>query len=410
MLRFAPSPTGDMHIDNLRIAIINYLVAQQNNDQFLIRIEDTDTKLNIEGKDTEIMMILEKFALKHDSVYHQTERLNLHQTLAIRLLKEEKAFICKCLDKCSGKCENLTQKDYTTLKKSAEPFVLRVKQPNNNIIFNDVLQKSITTTPSNIDSFIILKTDGTPSHNFASACDDMLSDIELIIQEKTSLLNAPKQIHIKNLLGYEKETKYAHLSTLSADKTLTVRSLFEQGFIPDAIVNYLLLLDNTNAPKEIFTLPEAIEWFDLKAISTASLKFDMTQLRFINREHIKMMDDKKLSTLFGFADADIGKLAKVYLEECSTINELEEKIRPIFSSKDFDGEWGEQMKVMAELISNAPTFETFDELKKHLTEKCGLKGEKLLKPLHHLLTKTGNGPELSKVYPLIKSYILEVAS
>ena len=96
MLRFAPSPTGDMHIGNLRVAILNFLVAKQRGESFLVRIEDTDKARNIEGKDTEIMQILEKFALVHDSVFHQSEHLHMHQTLAIRLLQENKAFVCVC--------------------------------------------------------------------------------------------------------------------------------------------------------------------------------------------------------------------------------------------------------------------------------------------------------------------------
>jgi glutamyl-tRNA synthetase len=395
MLRFAPSPTGEMHVDSLRIAILNYVVAQQKNDKFLIRIEDNDKKEIIEGKDTEIMMLLEKFALKHDAVFHQSEHLNLHQTLAIRLLKEGKAFICKCKEEsnsCLADCENLISEDYEELKRSKKPFVLRLKNAR--------------------DTFTILRADGTPTQTFASACDDMMSDIDFIIQTEEEKEDSPKREAIKKLLGYEKKTKYVYLPQLITDETNTfVKSLLEQGFIPDAILNYLLLLENeSSTPKEIFTLPEAIEWFNIDNISTSPLKFDIEKLRFINREHLRRVDDKQLSTLFGFADADIGKLAKVYLEECCTINELEEKIRPIFKPKAFDSKEGEEMKRLSELIFLAPAFETFDELKTHLENKSGLKEETLLKPLQHLLTGTGDGPELSKIYPYIKSYILEVAS
>jgi len=414
MLRFAPSPTGDMHISNLRVAILNYLVAQQKKDTLLVRIEDSDTKRNIEGKDTEIMMLLEKFAIKHDSVYHQSEHLRIHQRLAVQLLQNEKAFVCKCIEeeensKYSGKCEKLTKEDYTQLKESGEPFVVRIKKPSAPITNHDIIKGSITTTPDEVDSFVILKTDGTPTHNFACACDDMLSNIDFIIREEYHLDDTPKQIHIKSSLGYERDTTYAHLSTIINDEH-SVKWLFEQGFIPNAILNYLLLIGNPKAPKEIFTLPEAIEWFDLESISNSPLKFDIEKLKFINREHLKMIDDRELSTLFGFADREIGKLAKLYLQECSTINELEAKIRPIFSPKNFDNKWGKQMKIMEELIFEAPTFETFNQLEKHIAKESGLKGENLSKPLQILLTGAESGPELSEIYPFIKSYILEVAS
>jgi len=394
MLRFAPSPTGDMHISDLRVAILNYLVSQQKNDQFLVRIEDIDAQRNIEGKDSEIMMILEKFALKHDAVFHQSEHLNLYQTLALRLLKDKNAFVCQCTDKtleekqCSANCENLQQEDYAEIKASGNKFLIRLKKSED----------------------IILDTNGMPSYNFACATDDMMSNIDCVIRDEKHLLNTSKQILIKKILGYENETNYIHIPSISNNKEFSIKSLFEQGFIPDAILNYLLLVGNSKAPKEIFTLPEAIKWFEINSILKSKVKFDLEKLRFINREHLKLMDDRQLSTLFGFADADIGKLAKVYLEECSTITELEERIRSIFTAKDFTGEWGEEMKNISELIASAPAFETFDKLQKYLVTKSQLTEETLLQVLPHLLTGTGDGPELSKIYPFIKSYILEVAS
>ena len=393
MLRFAPSPTGDMDIGNLRIAILNYVVAQQRKDNFLVRIDDTNAKKNIEGKDTEIMMILEKFAIKHHSVYHQSEHLGIHQNLALRLLKEEKAFVCKCtneeLETCLKNCDSLTKEDYTSLKESGQEFVIRLCKPADDVI---------------------LKKDSTPTHNFACACDDMLSNIDFIIREEKHLINTLKQKHIKSSLGYENDTTYVHVPIILNDEASSVKWLFEEGFIPDAILNYLLLLGNSKAPKEIFTLPEAIEWFNLDTISKSAVKFNMDKLRFINREHLKMMDNKKLSTLFGFADADIGKLAKLYLEEVSTTNDLEAKIHAIFKPKSFDGEWGEQMTIIKDIITDAPYFETFNAFKKHITDKSGMREENLFKPLRILLTGTQNSPKLSEIYPFIKSYILEVAS
>jgi len=415
MLRFAPSPTGDMNISDLRVAIFNYLVAQQKGEPFSIRIEDRDKEKNITGKDTEIMMILEKFALKHDAVFHQSEHLNLHQTLALRLLKDEKAFVCKCANEesesefpCTNNCENLRVEEYEELKKSAEKFVIRVKEPNSDISYSDLIKGELTAKPNEIGSFIILKADTTPTANFAIAADDMMSNISLVIRDEKHLLDTPKQIYIKKLLGYENDTQYAHIPTVTND--ISVKELFEQGFIPDAILNYLLVLGNPNAPKEIFTLPDAIEWFDLSSISKSALEFDLEKLRLINREHLKMIDDKKLSTLFGFADADIGKLAKLYLQECSTIKELEEKILPIFSPKDFSLVCGEEMKILEKIINQAPYFENYDTFLQHITTKSELEEKNLLTALRYLLTNKGNGPKLSEIYPYIKLYLLEVAS
>ena len=436
MLRFAPSPTGEMHIGDLRVAILNYLISQQRNEPFIIRIEDSDKERNIEGKDTEIMQILEKFALNHDSVFHQSEHLHMHQTLAIRLLEEGKAFVCTCTpeqleaDRESAKknkvayryseqCFEVDKTEHAKLKESGIPFVIRIKKPEQDIVNHDLIKGDIVTAANEVDSFVILRADGTPTHNFACATDDMLSGVNFIIRGEDHLSNTPKQKHIKMQLGYEEETSYAHLPIIlntegkkmsKGDDASSVKWMFEEGFIPDAIINYLLLLGNSKAAKKIFTLPEAIVWFKFDNLSKSAAKFDIDELRFINREHLKLMDDKQLSTLFGFADADIGKLAKIYLEEVSTIKELESKIRPIFTSKNFEGDWGEQMRIMEKVIQEAPMIYTFDEFKSYLIKESDLEEKNFLKPLRLLLTGAEHGPELSDVYPLIKSYLLEVAS
>ncbi|GIT97963.1 glutamate--tRNA ligase [Sulfurovum sp. TSL1] len=435
MLRFAPSPTGDMHIEQLRVAIFNYMAAKQKDVNFIVRIEDSDKERNITGKDTEIMDILEKFALPHDSVFHQSENLHIHQTLAIRLLEEKKAFVCTCTSEqldadrevaeqnkasyhYSGRCASIGAEELHKLKEEKKPFVLRIKAPDAPIVTHDLIHGEFETAPDEVDSFVILKTDGTPTYDFACACDDMISGISLIIRSEEYLLHTPRQKHIKTLLGYEEETTYAHLPVIlntegkkmgQEEDAGSVKWLFEQGFIPDAIANYLILLGN-QTPSEIFTMPEALKWFDLSTLSRSSVKFDIDTLRFINREHLKRMDDKRLSTLFGFADADIGKLAKLYLEEVSTINELESKIKPIFAPKDFEGKWGAQMQTMEEIIQNAPMINDFNDFKAHILKESGLQGEDFFTPLRLILTGAEHGPELSRIYPLIKPYLLEVAS
>lgn len=435
MLRFAPSPTGDIHIGNLKVAILNYIVAKQQEKFFILRIEDTDKERNIEGKDGEIIEILKKFSIEEDQLFYQSKNQHLHQQLAMQLLKEEKAFVCTCSSedlenerekakekkiayRYSGKCFDASKEEVLALKESKTPFVIRIKMPQEDIIHKDIIKGEIKTAPYEIDSFVILRADGTPTYNFACACDDMLSGVDFIIRGEDHLSNTPKQRYIKHLLGYREETKYAHLPIIlnlegkkmsKRESESSVKWLFEQGFIPDAIINYLILLGN-KTPKEIFTLPEAIEWFKIEDISKSPAKFDISKLRFLNREHLKKFDDKKLSSLFGFADENIGKLAKLYLEETSTINELKEKIEPIFKEKDYSQDWGEEMKILKNVIENAPIFEDFNEFKSYLIKESGLKGKKLFKPLRKILTSQEHGPELSDIYPLIKSYLLKVVS
>lgn len=292
-------------------------------------------------------------------------------------------------------CEKLEEEEYASLKASQKKFVIRLKPS---------IDKAINDT-------IIIKDNGIPSHDFASASDDMMADISTVIAEEKYRTSQALQVTIKKLLGYEKETSYLYLPTIIEGEDVSVKELLQEGFIPDAILNYLLLVDNEKSSPEIFYLPEAIESFELEKALKTPLPFDKERLKLINREHLKRIDDKQLSTLFGFADADIGKLAKLYLEEeCSTINELEEKIRAIFSPKDFNSELKEEMKIIANLIASAPTFETFDTLKAYLLTHSELNETRLTQVLEELLTKATSGASLRDIYPLIKSYILEVAS
>lgn len=413
MLRFASSPTENININTLRVAILNYLVAQQEKENFLIRMDDLDKARNIEGKDTEIMQILEKFALKHESVFHQSEHLHMYQTLAIKLLEMGKAFVCTCEDEestlYSGHCDNNIDKaQHAKLKESGTPFVIRMKKPAASIVIQDLVLGESITTPDEVDAFVILHTDGTPSELFASACDDILSGISTIIEDAAHLRGDARALHSKIQLGYTAETRYAHLPAMH--NTPTIKALFEEGYLPDAIINYLLLLSNPHAPQKIFTLPEAIEWFKLEEVPHSAVAFDIPKLRDINRTHLMNMDDKLISKLFGFADADIGKLAKLYLKDVCTITELKAKIEPIFAPKDFEGEWATQMRTMETLIQDAPMFHEFSAFETYLLEKSGLSGKAFFGPLRLLLTGAQHGPELSDIYPLIKPYILEIAS
>ena len=432
MLRFAPSPTGDMHIGNLRVAIFNYIVAKQKNERFLLRIEDTDIQRNIEGKDKEIIEILKKFDIEWDEILYQSQNINFHQNFAYKLLQDKKAFACFCtpeeLEKerqkakeekrayrYSGKCEEITVEEAA---KRAEPFVIRIKKPNETIEFDDILKGKMRFEPNEVDSFVILRADGRPTYNFACSIDDMLHDISFIIRGEDHLSNTPKQIHIRKSLGYEKDITYAHLPIIlnqdgkkmsKRDAASSVKWLLEEGFLPEAIANYLILLGN-NTPKEIFTMQEAIEWFDLKKLSNASPKFDLDKLRFINREHLKMIDEDILSKKLGYNDKEIGELAKIYLEEASTLKELKEKIDTIFNKKRDYKDFEEEADILKKLIIPAiKESKDFDQFKNILIQKSGLKGKRFFKPLRILLTAQEHGPELGKIFPILKNRIEKVA-
>lgn len=431
MLRFAPSPTGDMHIGNLRVAIFNYIVSKQLNEGLIIRIEDTDKERNIEGKDKEILEILNLFSIEYKSVFYQSENLKYHQKMALQLMTQKKAFACFCSDskleelkeesikkgiafRYDGFCETLS--DETVLNTNA-PFTVRLKKPEHNIKFTDLLKGDFDYAPFDVDSFIILRQDKTPTYNYACSVDDMLMDISMVIRGEDHVSNTPKQIHIRESLGYEKEIKYVHLPIIlnastgkkmsKRDDASSVKWLIDEGFLPSAIANYLVLMGN-KTPTEIFTLEEAISWFKIENVSKSGAKFDIDKLRFINRKHIELLDDMRLSKILGFADNDIGKLAKLYLEEASTIKEIKSKLNNIFSQKSTLEGFEQESQAIKEALKNAPYFDNYDDLKDYVVQKTELKGKNLFKPLRYILTGVENGPNLTDIYPFIKNYIGEI--
>lgn len=421
MLRFASSPTQDMSIDNLRIALLNHILSKQTGQDLLIRIDDTDKEKNIEGKDKEILETLALFGIDYSRVIIQSENVKYHTGMGMKLLLDKKAFNCFCSDEAleqdkqkakeegklysySGFCETIS--DETKFHCNA-PFVVRVKKPEHTIQLKDVLQGDLEFTPDEVDSVIILDTNKSPTHNFASAVDDMLYDISTVIQEKKSLADTPRQIHIRQMLGYEKEIEYIHIPNIQMDNSISIKSLVEDGYLPAAIANYLVLL-GYNPPCEVFTIEEVCEWFDIKKISNEEVLFDIEKLNFLNKEHIKTIDPMRLSKIIGYADEDIGKLAKLYLTECNTTKEIKAKIDLTFSKKENIQNHQEELKQIKECLGDAPFIENFNELKKYIIEKTELREEQLSTPLYYTLTGTLTGPDIEEIYPLIKNYLGEI--
>ena len=430
MLRFAPSPTGDMHIGNLRVALFNYIVSKQKSEELIVRIEDTDKERNIEGKDQEILDLLSLFDVEYSQVIYQSQNVRFHSAMALQLMHEKKAFSCFCSPEWLEKkreeakankkayryddaCANLPAE---LVIDNMNPFTIRIKKPEKPIVIHDRIKGDISFEPDDIDSFIIMRQDKTPTYNFACAVDDMLSDISIVIRGEDHMSNTPKQELIRNSLGYDKKIEYAHLPIIlnetgkkmsKRDDASSVKWLLEEGYLPSAISNYLILIGN-KPPQEIFTLEEAIEWVKLENISKSPARFDIDKLKFINRQHLKNLDTKELSRYVGFADEEIGALAKVYLEEAGTTKELKAKIKPIFEPKNIPQEFEEQAFKMFSVIKDAPYFEEYNEFKNYVMKGTGLKGKNFFKPLRILLTGAQHGPEIEDIYKHLKNYIGEI--
>ncbi len=430
MLRFAPSPTGDMHIGDLRVALFNYIVSKQNKENLIVRIEDMNKERNIEGKDSEILDLLALFGIEYSQVIHQSQNVRFHSAMALQLIHDKKAFSCFCstdwLDKkrqeakeskkayrYDDACRNLPAE---LVIDNNNPFTIRINRPDETITIKDFIKGDMSFEPNTMDSFIIMLQDKTPTHNFACAVDDMLSDISLVIRSEDHISNTPKQEHIRESLGYEKRVEYAHLPIIlndseekmsMKDNASSVKWLLEEGYLPSAIANYLILIGN-KPPCEIFDVKDAIEWFTLDNISKSPAHFSIELLKDINKKHLKNLDAIELSRFVGFADANIGELAKVYLQEADTTKELKSKIEHIFAQKEIPQEFVASAKIIAQTIKDAPYFEEYNDFKRFIIKESGLESENFSKSLRYLLTGAGNGPDIALIYRYLKNYIGEI--
>ena len=432
MYRFAPSPTGDMHIGNLRAAIFNYICSIKDKSGFILRIEDTDTARNIEGKEEEIQEILHKFGIKWQTLYYQSKNLKFHREFAHKLLIDKKAFCCFCSSEIlaqkkelakqndeayryDGTCERLSDEQVLECEK---PFVIRMKKPASTMKFKDAIKGEISFEPENIDSFVIMREDKTPTYNFACAIDDMLEGVTFVIRGEDHVSNTPKQEWIRECVGFSEKIQYAHLPIIldnegkkmsKRDSSSSVKWLLECGYMPEAIANYLILLGN-KTPCEIFTIEEAVQWFDITKISKNPAKFDITKLAQINREHIKRASDERLSELFSL-EISRANLIRFYTQESSLIPEISAKISAIFSAKKISEEWCENAEILRNLILNESEIPAeFNEFKSNLMKKSALKGKAFFMPLRLLLTNSKHGPELSELFPLIRDEIRAVVA
>ena len=254
---------------------------------------------------------------------------------------------------------------------------------------------------------------------FACACDDMMQGVSFVIRGEDHVSNTPKQNWIRQSLGYEGEIKYAPLPIILNSKgkkmskredSSSVKWLLQSGYLPEAIANYLILLGN-KTPREVFSMDEAVEFFDIAKISKSPAKFDEDKLAFINREHIKRASEQRLAELFEL-EPKFAPLIKFYTQEASLIPRIKEKIAAIYGAKDIPQEWAAQAQALREAIlnllsSNGAPME-FNDFKAALSQATNLKGKSLFMPLRFLLTGAPHGPELSELYPLIRADLKEI--
>ncbi len=404
MLRFL-LPSTDLDIRSLRLALLNYIKALQDGKSFYIRINDLKSESN---KSEQIgLEILKKFAIDTQNSLYMSNNLSIYQQMVQRLVKESKAYACFCNKHSACQCASITKKDLQYRIDKGEKFSIKIVKPHHNIVIKDLLLGKINHDLNEVGSFTILTSSGLPTTIFAVAVDDMASGITTVVEEQENSIATARILYIQEQLGFLNRVSYYHLPTLKSKtkQTLTIEYLLQEGYLPDAIIEYLLSL---SAPIEgkISYLPDAINNFDFASLySETKRDFSIEELREFNRKHLKWMDAKKLSLIFSFADRDIGEFLKLFLDDAATINELEEYFTPLFQKK----ECNKIEKKLSELILDAPYFQEYADFKSYLLSKSNLEEAEFEKALRRVLTGKEKGPNLDIIYSYIKSYLLEVA-
>ncbi len=325
--RFAPSPTGRMHVGNLRTALYTYLIAKHEGGDFILRIEDTDQERFYEEALDIIYRTLEATGLHHDEgpdkdkgygPYIQSERVKsgLYMDYAKQLIEKGEAYYCFCdqerlnsLKQVVGDkeisvydkhCLHLSKEEVEEKLASGIPYVIRANVPNEGETrFHDEIYGDISQPNAELDDMILIKSDGYPTYNFANVIDDHLMGITHVVRGNEYLSSAPKYTRLYEAFGWE-EPKYIHcpLITNEQHQKLSKRSghssyedLIEQGFLSEAVVNFVALLGWSSPDnREIFSLEELVEAFDYHHISKSPAVFDMVKLRWMNGEYLKAMD------------------------------------------------------------------------------------------------------------------------
>lgn len=326
--RFAPSPTGKMHVGNLRSALYEFLIAKHADGDFMLRIEDTDQERFVEGATDIIYRTMEKTGLIHDEgpdkdggygPYVQSERMKtgIYMKYAKELVDKGEAYYCFCdkerletlkTEVVEGKeimmydkhCLHLTKEEVEENLSAGKPFVIRQNIPNEGTTtFHDELYGDITVENAELDDMILIKSDGYPTYNFANVVDDHTMNITHVVRGNEYLSSSPKYQRLYEAFGWESPV-YIHLPLITDEnhKKLSKRSghssfedLLEQGFLTEAVVNYIALLGwSPEENREIFTLEELIKEFDYHRISKSPAVFDYTKLKWMNGEYIKAME------------------------------------------------------------------------------------------------------------------------
>lgn len=452
-VRFAPSPTGPLHIGGARSALFNYLVALNTGGEMVLRIEDTDLERSRREYEEEIIDSLRWLGIDwtegvdisgDNGPYRQTERLDIYNKYLDMLLDLDMAYECFCteeeleaerkelLDKGEmvrylGKCRHLSPEERQAKKDAGQKPAIRFKVPDNKVlVVNDLVRGQVTFETSNMGDFIIVKSDGIPTYNYAVVIDDVLMGITHVIRAEEHLSNTPRQLLIYDALNF-KRPEFAHISLiLGADRqkmskrhgATSIIQYREMGYLPEALFNFLTLLGwSPEGEEEILSKQEIIDQFSLKRVAKSPAVFDMDKLNWINQQYIKKLSVDELKALLKpymeksiyadqinqLDDRKLSLLIEANRDYLVCLQDINEYVGVMFTDIEYEEKALEALRdpevptVLQAFIDNCPDFMEPEEAKaylKQIVKDLKVKPKQVFMPLRCALTGQVHGPDL----------------
>jgi len=454
-VRFAPSPTGYLHIGGARTALFNYLYARKNGGVFILRIEDTDIKREIEGSIKRIIEDMEWLGLKWDEgPIRQTGRLDIYRKYAKILKEKGLTYPCYCTPQelkkkreemkkagitphYDGTCRNLTPEERKQKEAEGRKSCIRFRMPDKPIVVDDLIRGEVSFEKDFVDDFVIMKSDDTPSYNFAVVVDDHDMGITLVMRGEEHLVNTPRQISLYEALEFP-VPQFAHISMiLSPDRkkmskrhgTVAVDIFRKEGYLAPALVNYIALLGwSPPDDGEFFTLDEMVEAFSLDRIAKNPAVYDVEKLKWMNSHYIREMDNEKLLNLLipylkkaGYIDNEKVRenydrlllMVSALKSRLVLLSDIKEEARIFFDDKmELDEtakeslEWettSAVFKAFLEVLDEYDeiTPENIREFVKKIQKKSKAKGKKLYMSLRVGITGKSYGPEMVDIMTIL---------
>ncbi len=458
-VRFAPSPTGHLHVGNARTALFNWLFARREGGVFILRVEDTDVERSMRKYEEGLKTDLKWLGLDWDEgpdsegpygPYRQSERLELYRSYSERLLEQKRAYYCFCTpeelkqekDKAreagmtpvySGKCRQIPETEAVRRAEAGEPAGVRLKTPpHKQFGFHDLVRNSLSFDLNLIGDFVLVRSNGHPAYNYAVVVDDALMQITHVIRGEDHIINTVRQLLLFEALGIS-PPQYAHLAMVMGEDNArlskrhgatSISQFREQGILASALFNYLALLGwSPPGEKELLCRDELIQVFSLDRVSRSAAIFDYQKLFWINRRHIKSLSPEEKAQQAapylqraGLFPGELSPEHWRWLEEAvdvlservDTLSDLTGKFRLLFdySPADISPEDKEELrtdcgrKVVAGFKQHLPEvpvdFKKFMEIAKTVQKETGCKGKDLYHPLRIALTGQTSGLDLDK--------------